>query len=766
MTRGLKILLIALFLCSGNSLLADYSGKISYSISPESTRYSKYPVINYGPVLVNTRDTLWVNLENTGTNDLYVSTGLPSFLIGVSPNDTIFGNRWQSFIRFPNTPTVIDTNSRKASFEIIFNAGDTIVSPSGWYEALFAIAFAKNDDRNTLLNPPDSMLLRAKKTPYYVAGYDDYLDFDSVYVNPVFPKTEVWRVKNTWEVLIRLDSQNIKPISGNFLPSPFTFTTVDETEILPHKVLYWNMNYAPKEVGRDTGLFKVYYRPEPAKFPDSVDYAFVYLSGLGVKQNLRLVKAIWDIHGDTIEVGNRKYGQRLPITITLQNTGNIPVHATEQKILENGNDNDFDKSEMIAPLGYNGKDLLPDSTTSVIFAITPKRLGDFIARYEINTDLLERKGIHGAQGGDSRKTIYVHGFVRSPIFTVASDTVDFGNIILNSEDCNSNRDTTIKIYNSGNQNLVVSSIQLEPEPPTSKFYVDTTGFTIKPGEYHSLKITCEPGNDLEQLISKLIFYTLDDSVEITLLANGISRSPAELSLPANTLSKPGSIITLPLLVRADQSKPAVFAQNFSCNLIYDRSILEFMGIERLGTAAEAAVNEGDLVENPDSVGLNLSLKTLGGDYFLPSDTLVLLKFAVYFGKVMYTQINIIDPKFGDENCPNILQIKKLNGRVTVDSVCNPDDLINILNNRFDFKVVSPPVGNSELKLSYTLANSCRVEFEIYDSFGNSAGVFKANGGSKGDNIETIDVSRIPSGFYFIRLSSPDYTAVGRFILIK
>jgi hypothetical protein len=184
--RKLIFLLILLNFTSLES--QDYSARVNPEITPDNV------TINMGPCYIGDTVETWFELNNTGTSEVFVGNGAPSFIIKVSPNDP--GLDWfQGFNEFPVNITFNIPSQAKDSLFMRFNENLVSGTPLGWHEANLILGFTSDAQFQNLIAKPDSFLLRVKKTDLRIDGYEDLLDFDSIYIEPNLPPKRKWRIK-------------------------------------------------------------------------------------------------------------------------------------------------------------------------------------------------------------------------------------------------------------------------------------------------------------------------------------------------------------------------------------------------------------------------------------------------------------------------------------------------------------------------------------------------------------------------------------------
>ncbi|MFA7626585.1 MAG: choice-of-anchor D domain-containing protein [Candidatus Kapaibacterium sp.] len=764
------ILLIITLLFPFSGLLvsyAQYSGEI-ISLTPHNSKF-----INYGPVLVNDSLTIKFLAKNTGSLPLRLEPRVPSFYLGLSPNDAT-AVQWERFSRDNSKPELpkIFENDTSDTLHIKFIARDTLISRTGWHEALFCISFLPGDsDSETPISKIDTFFLRVKKTPYYVAGFDDLINFDSVYVNPNSTNEKIWRVKNVRDI-----NQAVDELKGNLITQPFSdreFIIPDlpasPLSIYPDSIIYLNLKYHPLNRGKDSMFLKLNYQPFPVEFPDSIDFAWTALRGIGVEQELNIHDASHNWYNDTIKLGNVKLGETVKLLLTINNDGNLPFGIKSQAITGINDDsaNDF---SIVTPFLANGMHLQANEKMFTEIHFTPSDIGTVSAKLRLESDILDRN-IVGTQPDKRYEYFYIQANVISPKIVLQTNEVDMGNIILTGSDCPSQRDTVLHIFNSGNANLEIYSVLTNPHYPESNFYPSRQSIVIPPGSSDTLTIQfrAEQG-EFNNFFSDIIILTNQyppfDSIVVSFRAATVPPVSVNLSIPKNIRAKPGTMLELPIILNADDIKPARLARNFRASLIYNRSLLEFVGFISLGTASEGSLNHGDNFEIPESDELNLDIRAGGLSYFLPKDTLIILRFRTYLGNSVRTEISILEPKFGDGKCDNILNLINISGDYTIDSVCG-----------INYKAIPSTSGNFSLEISgsenfaehsvsASIPYSCNVKISILNLNGQIVHEMLNQNMPAGKYSFPLESFNLKSGLYAVLLETPAVRLVKPFPVVK
>jgi|GEM_PF-1138177 len=759
----LRTILILVFITS-LAYSKEYSGRII------PLQKNENGTINVGPCLVNDSIRFSFEIINDGEKALYMQPLVPSFYLGVSPNDPT-QSQFNFFRRITSLERVFPPNSRDTLI-IQFNAGDALAPPFGWFEALLGLSLLKNDDRS---GPPiskiDTFLLRVKKVALYLNGIDDVVNFDSVYIEPNVTPKITWELKNASYKSIEIIDYQTRVITQQPSGQEFTVQQRPANIIIHSKnTIGWDISYHPLDIGKDSIQFKVTYKPHPEKFPDSVDVASMFAVGTGVRQQINLFTSTHDIVGDTVVLGDIRAGSSELIVVLLKNNGNIPFHSLNEYIRDVFTGEQHPDYTIINKIGDKATDFLPDSSYAFVLRYQPTENGLDIAEYIIESDILER-GFKGVQSDKRFVRFFIKANVVSPKIVLPSDTLNFGSVTLNKPSCLNYKDTSLTIYNIGNEKLLIKSIKIV-NGGGANFFTGATSLEIEPNSSGQIDIRFENNSGVVGeyfAIMELITNapSPQNKIKIVLWANSTPTLSAKISISDDFRASPGRFIEVPILLTSDNFIPSEFAKSFSFSLSYDRSILEYKGVITLGTASVGAAFEGENRENPDKQTVDIRFLKPGNDFFEPNDTLCKVRFFTYLGHAVATEIAIINPIFSDGNCEDLFELNIQNGVFVTDSVCGLElKAVPRIFEGFTIKSSANSQSHDFVNFDCTIGKSTEVSFRIYDAFGNILSDEIAGKIPAGAYIYDFDSRNLASGIYFIEMTTPFLAVTNHFLIIK
>lgn len=726
-----------------------------YSNEIAKIRSVEFPgenIIYFGPLLDNQSTVLKFSLTNLSPNNpLVMYNKAPTFIITNSPNSS--GDDFFNFKIFHPNSFPILLNEYKPSDTLQIEFTTKIQADFGRKEAMLILGLTNADDSLTTVIC-DTFYLIGKKTNLFVDGYDNIVNFDSVFINQKNPPKLEWKVKNTTDFEIDAISQSYKLISQNLGINEFEV----EEKKFPLKFypgnnfVYrsWLFSYNPLDLLADTALVSLVFNPDPNNL-NKTDTASVKICGIGVQHSLDIKNANCDFiiaNPDTVDFGYVRINEKKTINVTLTNKGNINYGLKTQQILDEIADapvSYFEIQKKFLEEKNNDKELEIGDSSSFEINFVPDRKGAFLARYIIENDFATRK-IRSSSIEDYRKIIILRGIGVTPTLDFKSDTVNFGNISYanSSQNCLTTKDTIIHIFNSGNATLIISDIHSD----NNLFTVSKSDLSIKPNSFETLQITFEATYPEKTTTANLIFTTNEignDTKKITLIGTSIPPIEANLFIPNDLKNKPGSILAVPIKIENKEHNDIFkYIKTFEINLVYNPNLLEFINITKLGTSSESC-----RIETKSEDGA-LEIKSLDNfNEFIKSDTLILINFKTFLGNQPSTEIAIQNAKIGNGNCDDFMKLNVSNGKYSIDSICGLEYKLQREKGRFSFVAEN---DNSELYIKFAIPYEINSKLSIFNIFGEEilSNTYIAKSGVFN---KKISLERFTSGIYFVNLTS-------------
>jgi len=325
------------------------------------------------------------------------------------------------------------------------------------------------------------------------------------------------------------------------------------------------------------------------------------------------------------------------------------------------------------------------------------------------------------------------------------------------------RDTTITLFNTGCDTLTVNYAEY-----TSTAYSSATHFpfSIAPGSSHVFKLHYSVDSDLVHgLNGTITFYSDADTgggapplETITFTGSFIQPAKLHLSLSSPDSGKDGQLVTFYLILSGGSSGSNIPGLNFY--LTHNDDLLSFVNYNGVSIKKGQVINsiETDTVKGGSSSGL--------------SDTIGSLTFRVYLTDSSATPITLSKISFDsakgipsdcigslDESGSSFTYIYQCGGRLIQESMSNlPFIITSITPNPASSSIL---VGYRVLGLGYS-----DLKFELQNVLGETVlsqhSALSTQHSTEG--TQGLDISSLPSGIYFVRLSQNGFVQTKQVVI--
>ncbi len=723
--------------------------------------------VDFGKCLVGDSLISTFTIKNTGTTPLRIIDYDPSFVIGLYKD---YLKEFEEFETKESFPINIEPNKQKI-IEIKYIASSLLtVYPAGRKHAILKIGVYNPDTTPDSVRESDIIYTRtfvilASKTTKFVDGNEELLEVDSVYKNPADTIKIAWDMMNLSSLEINVEKVDLKMLSPVADEPEFSVKMPKlPLEMLPKRDFLWSINYYPTNLIADSSKLQCFYHSK-SQSPFIEDSCFVVIKAVGVEHKLNINKFHSDeFAGDTLLFGNVRFGNDRELIVVIENEGNLPFGALKQSIeiiSQPIQDIAFSASK---PFLQGNNHLFQNKFDTCRIKFSPKEIGNYLAKYTIESDVGQRK-ILGVPFNAKYFTFYLKGTASEPRISTYNDTINFGNVVLSPE-CANSRDTLIPIINTGNEELKIFNISLNPPPPLSKFtIIEYTNVIDANGSgFIKLNFTSNSiGEELTDLIITTNANRPNDRLVLPLKATGVPLVLAQLSIPTSIKARPGTLITFPIVIKNQNLR---YGRNFTDTLNFDKTLLSYHSYQIFSTAAEVA--DQISINQIDNEGrLHISVSVPYTTYFLPRDTLIILRFYTYLGENISTPIAFSNPKVGDGICSNVLNIEKINGLFSLDSVCGLDfKVVPITKPVISFKEIFPNPGFDKINIEYELNEEANVRISIFNIFGEKIKEIYSKKESRGEHTFIYSCSELSPGLYCCELSAGTLSEIKRFIISR
>ncbi len=594
-------------------------------------------------------------------------------------------------------------------------------------------------------------LLRIKKTTQDLNFLENVAQIDSIYINPVTPIDYIVKLQSNTPSKLKILQEEVFYTSNNVVDGEFARTDLDDSpdfnNIYDYK--FRRFTYSPLNRGWDTVDYRVIYQNIDTQSPDTTIFKFI---AFAAEQQIRLFDAIdARVSNDTIYLNDTRIGNFHSFKVIIKNLGNLPYGINAQSILkENTNQNEeafiFDK--FFLP---SGKHLQIASTDTAEIKFTPSERKTYIGRVVIRSDINVRD-ISNINNSARETLYYIAARGVAPDIELSSAVIDFPTLNI-SDECPQIFDTTISVYNPGNQLLRINSIEFSPKT-TNPFEINASDVEIPPGKKLIFDIRLNTdglpiGKELNYQL-KFKNNSLDkQEIAVNLRVKTAALTDIKVEFPKTTKSKTGRIIEIPIL--SEKSKISR-ASNFNCSISYNKDILEYAGYTTTGTASEPAINAIVIDEGANELTINCNSKS---GNFLPNDTLFKIKFRTYLADTYISPLTFNRFTLGNALCPNLYSINYYNrAEFQIDSLGGIDFKVLKPNNTIiSIKSIFPNPASDNISINLFSTEDGKLDIEILDNIGKAIHKIQDLGFSEGSNSIKIDLPPLNIGTYYLKISS-------------
>ncbi len=535
-------------------------------------------------------------------------------------------------------------------------------------------------------------------------------------------------------------------------------------EIPPQQDAAWKLKYHPGDRGLDSFLLQFKFRPYPQSDPDSIVTINGFLRGFGVEQDMYLFNAGHPIKRgiqglpDTIDIGDIRVNNSREFFGVIENRGNLAFGSSSQSFTSI--ENISAGLSITQPLLSSGNHIYPAETDTFWLKCRPHDRGVFIAKYRLKSDISER-GIFGVPPDARNVDIIIKGRGVEPELTVANDTLDFGNVVLNPPFCLPERDTVINIHNSGNFPLIINDVRITPAG--AQFYVDKNEALIEPNTSESFTFTFS-SRETGSFTADVTFISNElpeDKNKMFLSASGVQAEQAVVNMPV-IRSKPGMIVDIPIII--DKSK-ITLASNFRDTITFDETLLRFDDTNPESTASESAKIFAHADNEEGTLALLIEMPV--DEHFPVNDTLIKLRFRTYLGQRVSYPLSFSSPKFGNGKCEQVLNLSATNGLFALDSVCGLEVKAHErTESSFSLNLPYPNPAENNSFIEYETAFKTKVNIYIYNSYGEKVKSIVENELPAGEYRSGFSTASLSPGIYYCTMQAGIYKKTVKFIVAR
>lgn len=219
---------------------------------------------------------------------------------------------------------------------------------------------------------------------------------------------------------------------------------------------------------------------------------------------------------------------------------------------------------------------------------------------------------------------------------------------------------------------------------------------------------------------------------------------------------PDSSAVVPLML---EDPVAVPVDTVTFAIAYNGTIFRLSSVVTAGTLLDGW-NQEIISESPGETRLRLIAPT---PQPLPAGNLLGLNFTAFLGNTVSSALEF-DLSFGHQPC---LEIMTRAGRIEIDSICGLNmRLIDVGADKYSLAQNHPNPFNPETTIEFTLGLDGPTRLEIMNAAGERVALLVDEHLAAGRFQARWNASALPSGLYYYRLTSGDWSQVNRMVVVK
>lgn len=747
-----KLLLLMICLCLQNVLLkADIKIYNKSSVDSDTVYFGKCIVGDY-------LESVFV-IENDSDFDLKIADVYPSYYLGTP--DNISNNEFQEFsLITPSFQNSLIPKNSKREFTIRYDAkSELLVFPIGKKMAALKIGLFNAN----LSSPPSEIseldkfrafIITASKTNLDVDFTRNEFMLDTVCINPSIPIEMTSYLQNMTKNSQIIVEEKFSYLNLNCFNTEIQSSSLGESSIFNnyHEQKLRRFTYYPVNRDWDTAIYTVRFKQNSSIETDySTSVKFI---AYGAEQRIKLVDAVGaEIRRDTIDLGDVRIGNKHTVKVAIKNIGNLPFGVLYQEVRKEQL-NELEGDYQIQKNNFNSnRHLKINAIDTFELTFTPSKRNTIIGRLVLHSDIATRN-IMNVNNSSREVIIYIKGRGVAPEIEISTSEIDFGSIII-SEQCPITKDTSITIYNSGNQMLRISDIRIEPAVGVPFEFVNTEA-TIQPGQAYKLPVIFNSKWAVPGKVYNAEIIIENNSLEPKQNLKVILKSSTEflkqfdVSIPKQVKSKSGREVRIPILVDRNKISTAVSAD---ITISFDKTMLAYKNYIKVNTACEAVWD----IRVDNSLENSLNIKILQtSNYFANRDTLLILAFDTYLGENSFTPIVIEGLKIGNQNCDQIFSydLSTATGGFEIDSTCGLNQKTLKSNPpKLSISQVYPNPASESTRIEFVVPFTSFVDVEILNQLGEVVDVLISKVLDKGKYSLDYNLDKLQNGNYLCRIKS-------------
>jgi hypothetical protein len=328
--------------------------------------------------------------------------------------------------------------------------------------------------------------------------------------------------------------------------------------------------------------------------------------------------------------------------------------------------------------------------------------------------------------------------------TINTTAIDFGTTSICEE-----RDSSVTITNTGCEPIAIAGNTF-----SSPQFADTNSFPIilLPDSSATFPIfTHLDTTGHPDTINGTLNFTLDSGATVpsVTLTRAVTY-PVEFSLSLAAQASAPINATVPVYVLLHGTIPSQ-ADEVDFDLVYNDDLLSYQN-----------PLQPDIMPNGPTTVVNgitdRPFKMLPGS---DRDTIATLQFQTYLTKNDSTSIRLTHQQFLADReisppCIATIDTISIPSHFTLELGCDDSNIMAALNDSLPFIIESIQPNPAQNEITVTLLGTVQPTIEIYDVLGRTVAIFPPSSFIPHHSFFSVDVSNVPSGVYYLRLTSNGY----------
>lgn len=484
---------------------------------------------------------------------------------------------------------------------------------------------------------------------------------------------------------------------------------------------------------------------------DSVDAFFTnaepvtgYVRGIGILPKLEAQGHEFEciLLGDSAEE---------PSAVILRNPSTTADLVIQRIRWAAGSDPDFTWTQPLPAFPYrlarNGGEL----RLGVRF--TPRATGNRQAVVEIISD--------AAPAPDSLVTTRVELRGRGCVNSIQAEGLDFGAVLT----CNQPEGRFPIINPNQGGEILISGLSLVAGDVAAFELLEPTSFpvAIPAGDTLWVRVRFSPTEPRRYEATVAIANSIDPNLSVKLLGQGYRVTTEYALQPARLFAAPGEQIRVWL---AGQSRAWTEAalRAFVAEIRYNSTLLQYIpGSAERGAALDDTW-QVQAQESPEPGGMTrLTLSAAGLTPIAGDGELLRLRFQTYLGDALQIEPTLVVHVPGREACVDVSAIPN---RIELGGCFLNGRLVRLSPEGYALRPVQPnPVRDQTLRVEFSIALQAPTRLELINSVGERLTLLEGTLPA-GRYLHEVELTTVPNGVYWLRLSSGPFTAVERFLLLR